>query len=102
MTDEHSNQPKNRNRRVIFRYLFYASAVLCAIGWLSLFVFTQRFISAPTTLDRNSANIVVWNNHGTYHYITLQEDRIKNMLITFNVLMFVCAASFGYIDQNRN
>ena len=79
----------------------YVSVILCAAGWFSLSVFTQRFILAPTTLNNNSANIVAWNNHGTYHYITLQEDRIKNALIAFNVTMFVCAALFGYIDQNR-
>jgi hypothetical protein len=101
MTDTHSNPPKNQNRKIVFRYLLYVSATLCVVGWLSLFVFTQRFFLAPTTLDKNSANVVPWNNHGTYHYITLREDRIKNVLIAFNVIMFVCAASFGFIDQNR-
>jgi hypothetical protein len=71
------------------------------VGLFSLFIFTQRFILAPTTFDKNSSNIVAWSNHGTYHYITLREDRIKNALFAFNLVMFFCAALFGYFDENR-
>jgi hypothetical protein len=101
MTDAYPNPPKNRNRKTIFRYLMYVSFILCFVGFFSLFIFTQPFILAPTTPDKNSANIVAWNNHGTYHYITPREDRIKNALIAFYVVMFVCAALFGYLDENR-
>jgi hypothetical protein len=101
MTDAHSTPPKNQNKKVILRYLLYISATLCAVGWFSLFVFTEQFVLAPTTLDPNSANVVPWNNHGTYHYITFRQDRIKNALIAFNVFMFICAVWLGYIDQNR-
>jgi hypothetical protein len=66
-----------------------------------LFNFTQPFISAPTRPDKNTGNVVAWNNHGTYHYITAREDTIKNAIITFDVIMFVCTALFVYIDQNR-
>jgi hypothetical protein len=71
------------------------------VGFFSLFIVTQRFILAPTTPDKNSANIVAWNNHGTYHYITPREDRIMKALLAFNMVMFVCAALFGYFDENR-
>jgi hypothetical protein len=101
MSDTHSNLPGNKNRKLAFRYLFYASATLCAVGLFSLFIFTQQFIAAPTAFDKNSANIIPWNNHGTYHYITVQQDRKKNAIIAFSVIMFACAALFGYLDQNR-
>lgn len=101
MSDTRSNPPEHRNRRLIVRILFYASAILCAVGWLALFVVTQQFIAAPTTPDRDSGRTIAWSNHGTNHYITPRDDGIKNAIIAFNVIMFVCAATLGYMDQNK-
>lgn len=101
MTGEYSKLLKNRNRKTVFRYLFYISAILCFAGGLLLFNFTQQFVNAPTRPDKSTGNVVAWNNHGTYHYITSREDTIKNAIITFDVIMFFCTALFGYIDQKK-
>jgi len=91
----------SESRKTAFRYLFFASVVLCILGFFSLVAFSHHFIYAPTTPNEASNNIVAWNNHGTYHYITPREDIIKNSLIAFCTAMFLSAALFGYLDQKK-
>jgi hypothetical protein len=63
--------------------------------------FSHQFIYAPTMPNEASNNVVSWNDHGTYHYITPRENVIKNSIISFCIVMFLGAALFGYLDQKK-
>ena len=84
-----------------FRYLFIASFLLGVLAFFSLVAFSQHFIYAPTVPNEASNNVVAWNNHGTYRYITPKENSIKNELFVFCAIMFLTAAVFGYLDQKK-
>jgi hypothetical protein len=88
-------------KKAAFRYLFAASVALCALGFLALMAFSHQFISAPTTANEATSNIVAWNDHGTYHYITPREDAVEKVLIVFTATTFFGAALFGYLDQKK-
>ena len=70
----------------ILSVIFFAAL----IGWL---VLVSSIISAPLTPDPSANMTVEFNNHGTIHYITPEQDFLLKRVFPFLLVVFFLAAA---------
>jgi len=85
----------------ILRLVYVGGFILCVLGFFGMRVVTKDFVNAPTNPDVNSGRVVPWNNHGTYHYITNNDDFFLVSLQGFCVAMFLLAVGALIMERNR-
>lgn len=78
----------NRFWKIVRKVGYFLSAA-ALIGWL---VLLSSIISAPLIPDPSANRTVEFNNHGTIHYITPEQDfLLRRVFPCLLVIFFLCA-----------
>ncbi len=61
-----------------------------------MIVLGSLFNTYPTHPAVEEGKIVVWNNHGSYHYITKSEDELFDVLwkLSWGAFVVICVGTF--------
>ena len=85
--------------RVLGRYISQTGGALFIVGFLYLLYLAVGFTSAPTAPVAFTGQVVPWSDHGTFHYITIEQHNRLMGTILFCGGAFLCTAIGIYLKR---
>ena len=93
---------ENKKFKIIGKIISRLGGTLFVAGFLYLIYLVVGFTVDPMSPVTSSGQVVPWSNHGTIHYITVEEHNRLAQLIIFCVAMFLCVAVGIYLERFKN
>jgi hypothetical protein len=97
MSEDGSNARVGPKSRTLWLVISKGMAVLALGVWLFHFYVWYRYVDTrPAHPDPAQGRTYVLNNHGTYRYLTKQEDNLLTEISVVAFSLFVCSGLIYY------